>query len=283
MLSSSFQIFGNPKYVIGVWPAGFFASYISVLNHLMWCEKNKKIPVVLWNEKSFYFQKEGFNGSLNVWEYYFEPVSSLNYTYHDKIHKKFYADKIYFTGWTIDKATRQKANFLINKYIKIKPIVQKKIDNFYNKFMKGKKTIGIHLRGTDKFQEEPKVPVWRILQEANKFADGKTQFFIASDDIKLFEEVKKGLNGNVIYTDSIRSSSTSKEFWVMFEKNRAKLGEEVLIDACLLARCDKFIHTYSSVSTSVLFMNPNLEDILLVKDSIVNGLFRFIKKNVEIS
>ena len=41
---------------------------------------------------------------------------------------------------------------------------------------------------------------------------------------------------------------------------KAKMGEDVIVEATLLSRCDFFLHTCSSVSTAVLFLpNPTLE------------------------
>lgn len=258
---SALSVQDSQKHIIGYWPAGFCSSFIAVLNHLAWCQDNNKIPVVNWRN-AFFYQENGFNESKNPWEYYFEPISILKYESEEFINNNFYVGrKIYFSGRSIDQASRAKAHSLIKNFIKIKPIVQQKIDLFYDSFMKGKKTIGIHLRGTDKKFEEPQVPVEKIIEVANSFADGNTQFFIASDDIRLFDKAKEMLKGNVIYTDAFRLS-TDKYYW-MKTYYTPKICEEVLIDVLLLSKCDKLIHTFSSVSTTVLFFNQMLDAILL--------------------
>ncbi|MDR3550762.1 MAG: hypothetical protein P4L31_05070, partial [Candidatus Babeliales bacterium] len=66
------------KHVIGVHPgAGFFSAFLGALNQLDWCQRTKKTPVVYWDDRSLYYDSKGFNGSRNVWEYYFKPVSHL--------------------------------------------------------------------------------------------------------------------------------------------------------------------------------------------------------------
>ncbi len=250
------------KHVVGYWQAGFFAAFIGVLNHLAWCKDTNMTPVINWNN-AIYYQAEGYNNSKDAWEYYFEPVSTLKYTPGDFVNSHFYAGQsIYFTGWTVDHFSRAKAYYLIKNYIKVNAIVQKKIDDFYNEHMKGKRTIGIHLRGTDKHTEEPQVPVEKILEIANSFADGQTQFFVASDDIRLFNKAKEILKGRVLSIDAFRIA-TEQFFWVAYQSNKAKLCEEVIIDCQLLSRCEKMIHTFSSVSTAALFFNPWLDNILL--------------------
>ena len=142
-------------YFIGTWYGGFFASLNCVLNHLSWCEKNRKTPVVYWDERSLYYNLGGFNGKNNVWEYYFEPVAKISGKPKSPITLQFVPENepIEFCVDYMDQSTRDKAYRLISKYIKIKPRVQYKIHSFYKRKMMGKRTIGIHVRGTDKYQE----------------------------------------------------------------------------------------------------------------------------------
>ena len=65
--------------------------------------------------------------------------------------------------------------------------MQAKVDRFYNTHLAGKKTIAIHLRGTDKHIEEKPVSPERIIAEALKYADENTQFFLATDEQKLLD------------------------------------------------------------------------------------------------
>lgn len=46
-------------------------------------------------------------------------------------------------------------------------------------------------------------------------------------------------------------------------KNKLLLGEECLIDALLLAKCDVFIHTLSLVSQAVSYFNPTMGSLLV--------------------
>ncbi len=235
------------KYVIGNHGAGFFSCFNCTLNHLICCEENNKTPIVYWGENSQYYDPSGYNGSTNVWEYYFEPVSNLAYTEQDIIHFEPYpiaGFTIY--SWTMNITDRLRVNQIIRKYVKIKTTIQKKIDDFYDKHMKGRRTIGIHLRGTDKYYEEPPVPLDSIIDKANELADANTQFYIASDDQRLFDRAKKKLRGLVInYT--VTRNSTDEYGWPGKHPQKALLGEEVLIEANLLSKCHIFLHTLSNV------------------------------------
>jgi hypothetical protein len=271
LTSSQKSSFEKRKYVIGLHSpgTGLFALFLTVLNHLQWCEKNKKVPVVYWDTSCLYHIPKGYNGSLNVWEYYFEPLSLLSYKSGDTVYKTFFGgpdgSEGTTTGFSLPfsclDAVKKKLEIhkLVQKYIKIKHPIKKKIDRFFKENIAGKKTIGIHVRGTDKFRETTIVPLSLILQEANKYQG--YQFLVATDEEAILEQAKKVLKGKVIYYPAERSKD-GKPLHFKQDKNNALRGEEVLIEVQLLARCDKVIHTCSNVSFAVHLFNPYLESIL---------------------
>ena len=261
---------------------GFFSLFLGVLGNLDYCDKNGLIPVVQWGSECNYYQKDGYNGSTEPWEYYFEPISDISYEeaiqmdgtiIHDDysapdgtsipITKCKKRNKTYKK--ILDKEYRSSIYNLMKKYIKIKPSIRKKIDTFYDSYIEGKPTIGIHIRGTDKHREVKQISVERICDEANELAKQSSdcQFFIATDDARLLKKVKSLLNGPVISYDSYRSTNGKPIHKRRQRYSKAKLGEEVLIEVSLLARCDKFVHTRSSVSSAVLLFNPELDNMLL--------------------
>ena len=147
------------KHIIGSWPSGFFPAFFGVLNQLYWCEHAGKTPVVYWGKESFYWQKSGYNGSFNAWEYYFEPVSDESASEGEPRDKNFSIDRPIFS-YSIDLETRLLANRFINSYVEVVPSIKDKIELFFRKKMAGEKTIGIHLRGTDKHLEVKIVDPW---------------------------------------------------------------------------------------------------------------------------
>ncbi len=265
------------RLVIGRIDGGLFSCLFAVLNNLAWCEKNDAVPVIHWGEDSYYYVENGHNGSHKVWEYYFEPLSSDLYKEGEYIWRKYIppgrSKKVRIPEpfskdyrWVLKKYFRLERYNLIQKYIKIKPIIAEKIDSFYAKNMLGKKTIGIHLRGTDKNLEiESEATITTICNQANTLAQTMPgcQFLVATDEEALLQEAITLLNGPVVYYDSYRSLNGEPIHDSEHSYNMAKLGEEVLIEVSLLARCDAFIHTRSNVSTAVLLFNPELEHKVL--------------------
>ncbi len=264
LLASNYSAHAN-KHVIGCQhPAGFFSIFCQVLNHLGWCERNNKTPVVYWDAFCLYYQAQGYQGTHNAWEYYFEPVSNLNYQWGELINRQYFAPDGTGIEWrsynTYILTYKNWAHDLIKKYIKIKPYINVLVDDFYKKNMAGKKTIAIHLRGTDRFTEVRPVPVNVIIAEANKYKG--YQYLVASDENALLDYAKQSLEGNVIYYKCKRSNS-NKPLHALPRKNPALGGRDVLVEVLLMSMCDKFICTSSNVSAAVHFFNPSIDSTLL--------------------
>ena len=181
-------------------------------------------------------------------------------------------DEIYTRFWGPDNSSiddtpdaKKRAKELIDRYIKLQPWVQKKIDTFYDTHFNNKITIGIHLRGTDKKKETVPIDPLLIFAKANKIAsliDSKSvQFFVATDEQQLLDLAYIHLKGPIVAYDSIRSTDKSP-LHLSNNLPKAQLGEEILIETILLSRCHIFLHTHSNVSTCVLYFNPELLHIL---------------------
>lgn len=82
---------GSKKIVRGCCHWGFGAEFLWVINYLDWCLRSDRVPVIYWGPTFAYYSPQGFNGQTNAWEYYFEPVSELQYDENDTLDtQKFY-------------------------------------------------------------------------------------------------------------------------------------------------------------------------------------------------
>lgn len=292
---------------------GFFADFLYTLNHLEFCIAHGKTPVVCWGNDSSYFSPDGYNGSKNAWEYYFEPVSGAVLRKGDQFYRQNYYprsnnfstlwwycqyidnkyklspeeqrafkpvadhEKIYLSE-KFDYQRAQKypvgqyhlydpvfrkmvKEQIIDRFIHIKPVIQKRIQDFYVTHMAGKKTIGIHLRGNFLYGEVLPVPLEAIFAEANQYADLGYQFFIATDQYPLIDEAKKNLRGKVLFCECQRFEKTTSPDGSF--KLAPQLGEDILVEMFLLSQTDHLIHTISNVSTAALYFNPKLSHTVL--------------------
>src|SRR5579872_712619 len=261
---------------------GFFSNFILILNHLKFCDETHKTPFVYWHSDSFYYDANGWNGEKeNVWEYYFELVSpniyrrnfpaclNLNVKYMNPNNFSFLNPP--WNRPSISQKNRATGRKLIDKYIRIKPQINEKIESFIEKNFIGYQTIGIHYRGTDKFTtgESRIIGMQEILDiayaKAQEFSN--PQFFIATDQQIFIEYACKYLQGKVIFYESFRSINNSSIHHPHQSHNEkpsmAQIGEEALIDMVLLANCDFLIRTPSNLSVTSLIWNPNLPDQLV--------------------
>ena len=253
------------KFVIGTRPPGLFSNFFGALNSMRWCEKKKYTPVVYWNDVSKYYVPEGYNGATNVWEYYFKPVSTLVYDESDKLYCGYFAPDgkgIVHKPFNCKKMLECRfwGKELIDKYIRPNAIVASKIDDFYKKHIEGKKTIGIHLRGTDKKGEVKPVSPHIIFEEANTYEG--YQYLVATDEQRLLDLAKAGLKGPVICYDAYRSLDGKPIH--RNKPSKAQIGEEVVVEVYLLSKCDMFLHTCSNVSGAVMFFNPDMPHVMFL-------------------
>lgn len=252
----------SEKHVVGSWHGGFFAAFFVVLNHLDWCQNNNKIPVVYWDERSRYHNPNGFDGQTNVWEYYFKPVSQLSYKKGDELHNEYSFGWRCFNHLATNQNMRNNAHILIEKYIKIKPSIKKKINSLFKKYIAHKPTIAIHLRGTDKHLEIPPVSPEEIIKVALMHVQPDTHFFIACDDQQLLQKMRELLHPyQVTYYNCYRSNDGIPIHYKC--PNPAQSGLDVLIEVLLMARCDILVHNISNVSTAVLYFNPDMEHVVV--------------------
>jgi hypothetical protein len=282
LLSNKFIVINSRSY-------GLFSNFLHTLQHLYLSEVRKRIPIVDWRI-CWYRQEEPYFGvKANVWEYYFEPVSSYRMEDIDQekdhvkhVHKYIKGRRIHEEPegcWDYQHSpptdclyspsyeARSFVNSLIKKYVKIKPRIQKRVDVFYKNNMEGHKILGIHIRGCRDVADEARPhPLNKYVKRIRKYLsdDLDARVFIATDYEPYLQYFINIFKDKVIFCDSLRSSSGFSAVCGFktgrSSKNRGGPipGEEVIIEASLLSKCDLFFHSDSQVSSTVLYLNPEL-------------------------
>ncbi|HLB94167.1 MAG TPA: hypothetical protein VJJ81_02875 [Candidatus Babeliales bacterium] len=281
----------NQKYVVHGWESCFFSNFIGVLNHLLWADRNGKIPVVYWGENFLYYEPTA--PSQNAWQYYFEPVSKLDYNFsEDKFDNLVGGVPQYWVkdGYQLthnnqsayQQGLRDACHDIIDKYIKVRNHIKTKVDSFYDMHMKSVITIGIHLRGSDKYTEVGHIDVYKIINQANELANSlgdNVQFFVATDEIRLLNLAKKHLNRPMINREStkienLHTNLSIVQYMLADEKgnlNKLLLGEEVLIDTLLLSKCNTLICTPSLVSQGAAYFNNKIPCYVITENGRQNS------------
>lgn len=258
------------------WQPGFFCCFQSAIGFLDFCEKEKPTGFEIFFEKGLYFD-EPFG--LNWWEYYFEPI---RYGSSDGTKIEHVGDmlKSHWGTEVISNMTRESAAYIINKYIKIKPHIQSKIDNFYQNNFSKNYTIGVAYRGTDKSSEALRVSFEKVSETVYTFIQERRlknyKIFVATDEQNLLDFMIERFGSRIIHIDAHRSlddhTPVHHSDGYMVEKDRYQIGEEALMDCVLLSKTNVLIKTHSNLSSSAANFSPLLEVINLNHATYRKGL-----------
>jgi hypothetical protein len=241
--------------------SGFFAELTTVLRHLKKVREENNSIYVDWNKNnSLYYD---FSYGENVWEYFFNPI---------------------------DKVTNEKIDYILNDYINITPIKNLNIRQTFNKLyfdniklndttqkivdenikIINKKTLGVHIRKTDKFlcknfNEPMSFPVNN--EEFFKLIDLKLdnnfdRIFLATDCTDTYEIFKQRYNNNIININRIRGNGVNSIHTTNTGSGYIK-GLESILDSYILSNCGFLLRSTSNLSSFSMFLNTELECINL--------------------
>ncbi len=253
-------------YYLGATPQnpGFFSIFFSVVGALDFYEKgidNCDGLIVDFGKQGLYYDvKYG----PNWWEYYFEPI---NLGVDNPPREIFPKNKHSFFSVTAGyQMSRERGYELIQKYIKLKPHLQKKIDEFVKEHFEGHHVIGVHYRGTDKSTESPLVPykVMIKLMKNECAQDPNLKIFVATDEEKFLKEMYKNFPGKIIAASVLRSQGGYPVHYTSHNgAYNYKKGEDAVMDCILLSKCSKLYKTSSNLSSASARFNPFMDVILL--------------------
>jgi hypothetical protein len=269
MLTTPLQLFSEPEagsFLILNNPvnAGFGAVFSSVLSALNLYDQGNYAGIKIDLNSGIYLDSEH---GPNWWEYFFEPIDLGDMTKPNYIFSQGDVSLLINNGFVIP---RERALELIQKYIRIKPSLQKKINRFTRRKFKDCFIIGIHHRGTDKKLETPIVSYETTLFHLRWWINNlpkktKVRIFIATDDQYFLDYVKQLYPKQIVYNKFIRSGNGDPIHYndSLYKGNYQK-GEEALLDCLLLSRCDLLLFPAASAfSMMSLKFNPGLRAIPL--------------------
>lgn len=172
------------------------------------------------------------------------------------------------THWAYGMTAHQIYRCLFDKYLKLKPDIEKEINDFYCEYMEGEgPLLGVHIRGGDKIRELSSLSKFnkKYYKEINmcvkQYNINKILLLTDCDDIiKIF---KKRFGNMLIFTDCRRSelNDTKNAAHLQAYREKRRKGIEIIKDTYLAAKCDFFIgNGYSNVSYAVKRLKDWPED-----------------------
>lgn len=259
----------NKYYIMDAlaWDPGFFCCYQSAVGFLDFCEQEQPMGFEIFWERGLYFDEKV---GPNWWEYYFEPVKVGEMKEGDNVEHIGDSPKSHWNTHVISDMSRERACEIIQKYIKLKPYLKNKIDQFCDLYINNRYVIGIHFRGSDKSSESPRVAFSVVKDEILKVINGRSDYtiFVATDEQGFINYMTEKFGNKIVYNfDAIRSQDNSPihHFEGKPMNDPYKLGLDAVIDSYLLSKTNIMIRTQSNLSSSAANINPNLRVINLNK------------------
>lgn len=244
---------------------GFFSVFLSVINYLNLYDTHDidGLVVDFKNNGLYYEQAYG----PNSWNYYFEPLelgsskgAAIDYSAAIETGRVAYLAEI--------GLSRERIAELVQKYIHIKPDIQKEVDLFVAENFNDKFVIGVHYRGTDKICEAAAIAHEKVSSIINGYIHDNQikdyRIFVATDEEAFLAHMTQTFPDKILSQNCLRSSDNNPIHYFNPKKDSPyKLGKEALIDCLLLSKCNHLYRTQSCLSLVSTFFNPKLSETLL--------------------
>jgi hypothetical protein len=241
--------------------AGLMSYFIQVIANLHVVNNTHDKLYVKFDENMRY---QDLRRGKNVWDYYFEqPFDFIK----EEVERAVKTKGVWFENnlaipSRLTADVRHICGELIQKYIKLKPHVQKKIDEFIelNK-QNGDKILAVHKRGTDHITDAPILPINEYFKSVDMYIKSYDKLLLCTDEEYTVDEFRQRYGDKLITYNSIRSVERNNigVHQSIGLANPYVMGEDVIIETYLMAYSDFLIKTVSNVSNSALLINPEIK------------------------
>lgn len=279
---------------------GFFAMYRYWMEYLYFADICGYIPVINVDKNCTYHEKGMILGTNNVFEYYFKQPSAITLNELKQSDKVIYSDtchremvELVLTGkrghYYCNTRYKYFMSKIVNKYLNFNQATSTYVNTgLDNLSFRENKILGVHIRGTDFRKKYNRHPVFVTAQDCFKCIDGLfkeskySKIFLATDDESILREFISEYGENVCYyTDVFRSNDRRS---VAFhennrDKNKYKLGLEVIRDMYTLSQCDGLVAGISQVAICAqinkLARKESYDDITIIDKGIYKNYHYF--------
>ncbi|MBY0497761.1 MAG: hypothetical protein K2Y23_26430 [Cyanobacteria bacterium] len=198
----------------------------------------------------------------NWWEYYFEPIAlgecrAAALAVPDWQHDAF-AERVELA------MPRRTAAGLVRRHMRPAAVIRQRVDAVWRSIADGTTVIGVHYRGTDKWEGARPVPYDTVIREVERVAqqlgDG-WRVFLATDEQSCVTRFSAALERRLVRLEIERSGDGTPLH--TRPRQGAQHGEDAITDCLLLTRCHHLVRTDSDPGLFATFFNPDLPVTLL--------------------
>ena len=253
---------------------GFAGNIFITLNALTHLSDGDKLFVDMETHECVCTEKDIIlHDTNNSWEYYFdqstieegEQVNQMDSLISANIHYEN-RDVFMYPNNFVDL----KAKFFDS--FQLKPYLVNLLDDYYNKNLKNKITLGMQIRLTDMKHYHNVSPVNSYIKRARDILKDKPeieQIFLATDDGTIIELIREALDVPILcYENMFRADAANPHlhpydrFKADRKHHRYKLGIECIQEIFTLAKCDYlFKADISSVSIIASILSENIKEV----------------------
>jgi hypothetical protein len=255
--------------VVIAWNAGFFSHVNRVVNHLHHTLGHDGCAAIRvdWrvNENTPLFVY-GTEQDGELWQRFFEPLDfpdapaeeRASYEYADLAMTGLHAYRMYKRGshW------RAEYGRAFAGRVHVREELRRRAAELWRDGAGGPRNVGVHYRHPEHSHECP-----RDMPAMDAFI-ARTRAIIEhepSASVVLATDVREAVDGFrdafgerlLVQPDVARSPANAMQY-AWDAPRGVRMGQQALIDALLLARCDVLVHTTSNLATAVGYMNPRL-------------------------
>ena len=266
---------------------GFFSNYRICLEELISHHENGNVetPYISWANTTWVESINPFEGKvessdINPFDLWFDQptitigdTSTLN-TYP----ASRYGTLIDHAQHYFDNPTELKRQQTIdNLYIKPKQYIIDKIDKIYKDEFEGHTVLGLMARGTEYNLHHPMYGVFGVqdyINEVKKILEENkeiTKIFIVSEDMEYVDVISKSFPESYFMPDVFRRTDETMEYinrvhcWPNVSTKREDhcrlLGEEVIIQAKLMGKCDYLFGRLSGMLCGGVLWSENVKKV----------------------
>jgi protein O-GlcNAc transferase len=143
--------------------------------------------------------------------------------------------------------------WLIKKYLRPREHILGRCDDFIRSRLAGRRFAAVHVRGSDKVLEIGNLEeVNQAYPAAIEAIDPAWPIFLLTDDARWLDIIKRRFGDRVV-TTSCRRTGTAKGVHKLAGKHdRVGIGMEVMVDAYIAARADRFLGNGGSAVSSMI-------------------------------
>jgi hypothetical protein len=258
--------------VVSAWNGGFFSHVNRVVNHLHHSLGHDGCAAVRvdWHvgeHTPLFVYGTPEDGEL--WQRFFEPLEfpdapsaeRSTHEYADLSMTGLHAYRMYKrgSGW------RSAYGRAFAGHVRVREELRRRVDELWRDGAVGARSIGVHYRHPEHSHECP-----RQIPSLDVFI-ARTERLVARSkgaSVVLATDVREGVDGfraafgeRLLVQPGVARSPVDGTQYEWELPPCVALGEQALIDALLLARCEVLLHSTSNIATAVGYMNPELRMI----------------------